>query len=92
MPLHDAVDINCENGATTDIKVQVRLFFFSRACFSSFHTLSNLLTCFCFFVLFHLAVPMRKCLGKHSCMSSAFPIAKLNDKLRLSTTNNNNIP
>ena len=27
---------------------------------------------------FILAVPMRKCLGKHSCMSSAFPIAILN--------------
>ena len=28
---------------------------------------------------FILAVPMRKCLGKHSCMSSSFPIAILND-------------
>ena len=27
---------------------------------------------------FILAVPMRKCLGKHSCMSSTFPIAILN--------------
>ena len=27
---------------------------------------------------FSLAVPMRKCLGKHSCMSSPFPIAILN--------------
>ena len=26
-----------------------------------------------------LAVPMRKCLGKHSCMSSSFPIVILND-------------
>ena len=28
---------------------------------------------------FVLAVPMRKCLGKHSCMSSSFPIVMLND-------------
>ena len=28
---------------------------------------------------FILAVPMRKCLGKHSCMSSSFPIVTLND-------------
>ena len=28
---------------------------------------------------FILAVPMRKCLGKHSCVSSSFPIAILND-------------
>ena len=27
---------------------------------------------------FILAVPMRKCLGKHSCTSSTFPIAILN--------------
>ena len=27
---------------------------------------------------FILAVPMRECLGKHSCMSSLFPIAILN--------------
>ena len=27
---------------------------------------------------FILAVPMRKCLGKHSCTSSSFPIAILN--------------
>ena len=27
---------------------------------------------------FYLAVPMRRCLGKHSCMSSPFPIAILN--------------
>ena len=27
---------------------------------------------------FILAVPMRACLGKHSCMSSQFPIAILN--------------
>ena len=29
-------------------------------------------------LLFYLAVPMRGCLGKHSCMSSPFPIAILN--------------
>ena len=28
---------------------------------------------------FVLAVPLRKCLGKHSCMSSSFPIVKLDD-------------
>ena len=28
---------------------------------------------------FILAVPMRKCFGKHSCMSSSFPIVILND-------------
>ena len=28
---------------------------------------------------FNLAVPMRECLVKHSCMSSPFPIAILND-------------
>ena len=28
--------------------------------------------------LFMLAVPMRRCLGKHSCMSSTFSIAMLN--------------
>ena len=28
---------------------------------------------------FIVAVPMHKCLGKHSCMSSPFPIAILND-------------
>ena len=28
---------------------------------------------------FILAVPMRKCLGKHSCMSSSFPIVILKD-------------
>ena len=27
---------------------------------------------------FVLAVPMRECLGKHSCMSSPFPLAILN--------------
>ena len=30
------------------------------------------------FPYFILAVPMRKCLGKHSCTSSPFPIAILN--------------
>ena len=28
---------------------------------------------------FILALPMHKCLGKHSCMSSSFPIVILND-------------
>ena len=33
---------------------------------------------------FILAVPMRECLGKHSCMSSPFPIAILNVNLLFS--------
>ena len=32
----------------------------------------------CFFVIFRSSVIMQKCLGKHSCMSSPFPIAILN--------------
>ena len=40
---------------------------------SSFVSLSN----------FYLAVPMRGCLGKHSCMSSPFPIAILNETCSL---------
>ena len=54
--------------------------FFFRACmpcfFLYFSTHASLLA---FFVVslsyFVLAVPMRECLGKHSCMSSPFPIA-----------------
>ena len=41
--------------------------------FSSSVSLSN----------FYLAVPMRGCLGKHSCMSSPFPIAFLNGNCSL---------
>ena len=33
---------------------------------------------FCFFVLFHFVVPMRQCLGNHSCTSFTFHIAILN--------------
>ena len=47
-------------------------FFFFRAHFASFHTHASLLT---FFIL---AVPMQECLGKHSFMSTQFPIAILN--------------
>ena len=53
--------------------------FFFRARFTSFHTHANLpitsSVSLCYFIL---AVPMRECLGKHSCMSSPFPIAILN--------------
>ena len=52
---------------------------FFRAIFASFHTLTSLLVFFvCSLSYFILAVLMRKCLGKHSCMSSPFPIAILN--------------
>ena len=48
-----------------------------------------------YYYLFILAVQMRECLGKHSCMSSPFPIAILNDtfifrETRLSFRSNNN--
>ena len=47
--------------------------------FASFHTNASLLTFFvCFFTLFNYFVPMRECLGKHSCLSSTFPIVILN--------------
>ena len=50
-----------------------------------------LLSTFIFFLLsssvslsnFYLAVPMRGCLGKHSCMSSPFRIAILNETCSL---------
>ena len=49
---------------------------FFRAFFASFYTHASLLTFFvCFFVLFGKTL---ECLGKHSCMSSPFPIAILN--------------
>ena len=47
--------------------------FFQSHCTSSFHIYSTFLT-FSHF-LFH---PMRKCVGKHSCLSSSFSIAILN--------------
>ena len=50
-----------------------------RARFAFFHTHASLLASFCSLSYFILAVSMRKCLGKHSCMSSSFPIAILND-------------
>ena len=37
---------------------------------------------------FILAVPMRKCLGKHPCMSSPFPIAILNGTFFFRSVNN----
>ena len=53
--------------------------FFSRARFA-FSTLTPLFLSSSSVSLsyFILAVPMRECLGKHSCMSSQFPIAILN--------------
>ena len=54
-----------------------RLLFFRARC-ASFHIHSSHLIYFlCFFVLFHSCC--LKCLGKHSCLSSTFPIAILND-------------
>ena len=42
---------------------------------------------------FILAVPMRECLGKYSCMSSPFPIAILNGTSILSLVQENiNMP
>ena len=53
--------------------------FLFRARFAFFHTHASLLTpssvSLSYFIL---SVPMRKCLGKHLCMSSPFPIAILN--------------
>ena len=34
---------------------------------------------FCFLDFFILAVPMRECLGRHSCMSSTFSVSILNN-------------
>ena len=51
------------------------LFFSAR--FTCFRSHASLLTCFCYFALFHSCF-MRECLGKHSCMSYTFPIAVLN--------------
>ena len=45
---------------------------FFRACSASFYT------SFVSLFYFVLAVPMLECLGKHSCLSSPFPIAILN--------------
>ena len=49
-----------------------------RSRFTSFHTHASLVSIFCFLSYFILAVPMPDCLGKHSCMSSTFPIAVAN--------------
>ena len=50
------------------------------ACFTSFSTNTSPLTFFVHFYIlsyFILAVPMRDCLEKHSCVCSSFPIAIL---------------
>ena len=52
------------------------LFFSCPLCFLPYSRLSSYLVLFLSY--FILAVPMRECLGKHSCMSSLFPIAILN--------------
>ena len=52
---------------------------FIRARCTFFHTHASLLCVFVCLIYFILAVPMRKCLGKHSCMSNSFPIVILND-------------
>ena len=55
---------------------------------ASFHIYSLLTFFLCSIVLFLSAIPMRGCLGKHSCMSSTFPIAILNRTCRLSSGTN----
>ena len=45
------------------------------------NTHASLLTCFVRLSYFILAVFMCECLGKHSCMSSLFPIAILNGSI-----------
>ena len=52
------------------IDCQAGLHFYAR--FTSLHTHTSLLNSFVCFLSFILAVPMRECLGKHSCMSSSF--------------------
>ena len=53
---------------------------FFRARFTSFYTHPLfLLSSSVSLSYFIIAVPMRECLGKHTCMSSPFPIAILND-------------
>ena len=52
--------------------------FFFRACFASFYTHALLPSSSVSLSHFVLAVHVLKCLGKHSCMSSPFPIAILN--------------
>ena len=52
-------------------------FFHTR--FTTFHTHASLFTFFlCFFVLFHSCCSHARVFGKHSCMTSTFPIAILN--------------
>ena len=51
--------------------------FFVLAHCTFFHIHSSLLTYF-LFSFFIFTVPMVKCLGNHSCVSSTFPIAILN--------------
>ena len=40
-----------------------------------FHTHASLLTFFCYIILFHTCCTHERVFGKHSCMSSPFPIA-----------------
>ena len=51
------------------------LLFVPAVLFFSYSRVSSVCLRLSYFIL---AVPMRECLGKHSCMSSPFPIAILN--------------
>ena len=51
-----------------------RDFFSYPLCFFPYSRLSSSSVSLSYFIL---AIPMRECLGKHSCMSSQFPIAIL---------------
>ena len=58
---------------------------FFRSRFISFLSHASFLSLFVSLYYFILAVPMRECLGKHSCMSFTFRIAILNGTLFFST-------
>ena len=62
----------------------VGLFFYARL--TSIHTHASP-SLFCSMAYFILAVPMRVCLGKHSCASSPFPTAILNGTFFLTLCN-----
>ena len=53
------------------------IFFFAQALLLSIHTPLFLLSSCVSLSYFNLALPMRQCLGRHSCMSSQFFIAIL---------------
>ena len=58
-----------------ELQIGLRDFFRTRC--TSFHFHSSLLTfMFCVFVYLILSVSMRKCVGKHSCVSSTFPVTR----------------